>query len=73
MEVISFVFDYIWVPMGAVLWHHNSRIKGLESADVLTYREFTEEMNQVKDQLTAIAIQVGVAEERRHDKLTLPN
>lgn len=72
MDAFQLLLDYIWVPLflGLVQLYREisdlrSRITHLESADTLTYREFVEEMEPMRAQLTAIAIKIGVVEERR--------
>ena len=59
------LLELIWIPILGVVWHHNSRLKALETKDTLTYREFVEEVKPIQEQVSAIAIKLGVEEDRR--------
>jgi len=65
MALLTLLVQFIWVPIVVILWHHNSRIKHLEVEDTLNYREFINQITPIKDTLTAIAIKMGIEEERR--------
>lgn len=69
-ETVLLILQLVLLPiiwfLAVRVFDHSSRIKAMES-NHLTYREFMETINPINERLLAIAIRLGVEEERRRD------